>query len=193
MWAISTEPLPSGRGLRGFVDRDGQRATYEQVIHAWRKDREFRTLFNAALAAAPYSAFRWETPALSLDTQGRHFEFVLLNSPGLASRPDAVAFADFFAAGRDGVTVFPNLGGDAVLVVPCPVGEHAAYCHLSAFVRDAPSVQRDALWQAVGQALTERIAATSLWLSTAGAGVSWLHVRLDQRPNYYGYEPYRRS
>jgi hypothetical protein len=29
------------------------------------------------------------------------------------------------------------------------------------------------------------------WLSTAGAGVSWLHVRLDDRPKYYGYAPYR--
>ncbi|MFL6237620.1 MAG: DUF6940 family protein [Thermoanaerobaculia bacterium] len=24
-----------------------------------------------------------------------------------------------------------------------------------------------------------------------GAGVSWLHVRLDDRPKYYGYGPYR--
>ncbi len=30
-----------------------------------------------------------------------------------------------------------------------------------------------------------------VWLSTAGAGVSWLHVRLDDRPKYYGHGPYR--
>ncbi|MGI9175867.1 MAG: DUF6940 family protein [Rhodothermales bacterium] len=24
-----------------------------------------------------------------------------------------------------------------------------------------------------------------MWLSTAGGGVSWLHVRLDSRPKYY--------
>lgn len=193
MWAISTEPLPKASGLRGFVNHGDQGATFEQVIRAWREDREFRTQFNAALAAAPYSAFRWETPALSRDTQGRLFEFVLLDSPGLASRPDAAAFADFFPAARDGVTIFPNLSGDAVLIVPCPVGKHSAYGHLAAFVRGAPPEQRDALWQAVGQTLIERISTTPLWLSTAGAGVSWLHVRLDQRPKYYGYEPYRRS
>jgi hypothetical protein len=29
--------------------------------------------------------------------------------------------------------------------------------------------------------------------STAGAGVSWLHVRLDDRPKYNGYAPYREA
>ena len=27
--------------------------------------------------------------------------------------------------------------------------------------------------------------------SAAGAGVSWLHVRLDDRPKYYGFLPYK--
>jgi Family of unknown function (DUF6940) len=31
------------------------------------------------------------------------------------------------------------------------------------------------------------------FFSTAGAGVAWLHVRLDDRPKYYGYPPYRRD
>jgi hypothetical protein len=30
-------------------------------------------------------------------------------------------------------------------------------------------------------------------LSTAGAGVSWLHVRLDDHPKYYSYEPYQQD
>jgi len=29
------------------------------------------------------------------------------------------------------------------------------------------------------------------WLSTSGLGVGWLHVRLDSRPKYYTYEPYK--
>jgi hypothetical protein len=29
------------------------------------------------------------------------------------------------------------------------------------------------------------------WLSTAGMGVPWLHVRLDDRPKDYGHRPYR--
>ena len=31
-----------------------------------------------------------------------------------------------------------------------------------------------------------------LWLSTAGLGVYWLHLRLDTRPKYYSFQPYRK-
>ena len=53
--------------------------------------------------------------------------------------------------------------------------------------------QQHALWQSVGEAMARRVGAKPVWLSTAGAGVSWLHVRLDDRPKYYGYVPYMRS
>jgi hypothetical protein len=39
--------------------------------------------------------------------------------------------------------------------------------------------------------MSERVGSKVVWLSTAGAGVSWLHVRLDDRPKYYQFEPYR--
>ena len=29
------------------------------------------------------------------------------------------------------------------------------------------------------------------WLSTAGMGVYWLHVRVDSRPKYYRYQGYK--
>jgi hypothetical protein len=29
------------------------------------------------------------------------------------------------------------------------------------------------------------------WISTAGDGVAWLHGRVDRRPKYYRYAPYR--
>lgn len=78
------------------------------------------------------------------------------------------------------------------MVVPSPVADVAAYGHLAAFVRLARQDQRDALWRKVGEAMSKRVGARPVWLSTAGAGVSWLHVRLDDRPKYYGFEPYRR-
>jgi hypothetical protein len=62
---------------------------------------------------------------------------------------------------------------------------------LAAFVRHAPQRQRQALWQTVGEAMARRIGHQPVWLSTAGAGVAWLHVRLDNRPKYYSHGPYR--
>jgi hypothetical protein len=178
--------------LRFAIDRGGP-ATFADVLRGWQSDAGFRSLFTSLLADAPYTAFRWETPPVTAATTVRPFECVLLDCPGLARPPDPDAFVGHFGGPGKEVAVFPNLGGDALLVVPCPVGEVSAYGHLGAFVRLAPEQQRHALWRSAGEALGRRIGAKPVWLSTAGAGVAWLHVRLDDRPKYYGFGPYRRG
>jgi len=147
------------------------------------------------LADAPFSAFRWETPPITTASAVRPFEFVLLDSPELATHPDPDAFAEHFGdpAGSTDVVSFPNLNNDAILVVPCPRGPLSAYGHIAAFVREAPDAQKHALWRLVGELMQRRLGPRPVWLSTAGAGVPWLHVRLDQKPKYYGHAPYRES
>jgi hypothetical protein len=193
MWDFCSEELPDARGLRFIVKLDSRPATFGEVIRAWQGDADFRSQFNALLADAPYSAFRWETPAVTSDTVSQPFEFVLLDCPGLNRRPDPEAFDEHFAVEQASVATFPNLGGDAIMVVPAPLAEPSAYGHLAAFVRLAPEVQRHDLWQAVGEAMARRVGTKPVWLSTAGAGVSWLHVRLDDRPKYFGFAPYKQT
>jgi hypothetical protein len=93
-----------------------------------------------AWAATAVEAFRWETPPITTSSVGRPFEFVLLNSPGLATVAEPEAFADYFSVSTThaGVVSFPNLGRDAVLVVPCPIAPPSAYRHLAVFLREAP-------------------------------------------------------
>ncbi len=193
MWTFRSEELLKTRGLRFAVDLDSRSATVADVLRGWLSDAGFRSWFNALLADALFTAFRWETPAVTAATVTQPFEFVLLDSPALARHPDPEAFAEHFVEAKSGVTVFPNLGGDAIMVVPCSIAEPSAYGHLAAFVRLAPEAQRHALWQAVGEAMGRRVGMRPVWLSTAGAGVSWLHIRLDDRPKYYGFGPYRQS
>jgi hypothetical protein len=139
MWASRSEELADGRGLRFVVDPGSRPATFADVLRGWQADPAFRSLFNALLAGAPFSAFRWETPPVTATTMTRPFEFVLLDSPGLAQRPDPEAFAEHFGGAPEaGVIEFPNLGGDAIMVVPCPNAAPSAYGHLAAFVREAP-------------------------------------------------------
>jgi hypothetical protein len=191
MWTARSEELADADGLRLTIALDARPATFADVFGAWRSDAGFRSLFNALLADTPFIAFRWETPAVTSATMTQPFECVVLDSPALARRPEPEAFAEHFPGPPADVVSFSNLGADAILVVPCPVAEPSAYAHLAAFVRLAPERQRHALWQSVGEAMKKRVGTRPVWLSTAGAGVSWLHVRLDDRPKYYGYRRYR--
>ena len=74
-----------------------------------------------------------------------------------------------------------------------PAATPGNFSHLASFVATASEARQEALWSAVGQALETRISARPLWLSTAGLGVAWLHVRLDTRPKYYRHAAYRRA
>ena len=195
MWDCTSQLLQGGRALRFVPRRCGLPIPYRDVICYWREDEAFRSFFISLLANASFRAFRWETPPVTTSTAFREFEFVLLDAPGLDRAPDAQAFAEQFRLARRDcrALAFPNLGNDAVLVVPCPSGPTAAHVHLAAFVRQAPEGQVHELWRVVGEAMEARLGTEPTWLSTAGMGVSWLHVRLDSRPKYYGFSPYREA
>ncbi len=123
----------------------------------------------------------------------RAFECVFVSSPLLARiPPDPSPFAEYFRPGLSVVT-FESLGKDALLVAPCPGPQGSNFAHLASFVATASEAQMSALWKSVGEALEKRIHAKPTWLSSAGLGVSWLHIRLDTRPKYYRHAPYKQS
>jgi hypothetical protein len=195
MWTAATETLEGGRVRKIAVQRDGEPLRFGDAVELWQRDQEFRAFLIALLAEVPFAAYFWECPPVTDVTVTRSFEFVLVDSPPLAHlRPDPRAFASQFKAGEATAT-FWNLGRDAVLVAPSPSpsAPPAVYPHLAAFARGAPTEQQHALWRAVGAALAEHVSAAPVWLSTSGLGVAWLHIRLDSRPKYYSYQPYRRS
>ena len=192
MWTVRSEQQADGRVLKVGIDLGSSSVSYSEVLRLWQFDSDFRAFFITLLVDAPFAAFRWETPAITAETARRPFEFVLLDSPGLARRPDPDSFAEHFPLAKTvDVVTFSNLGRDAILVVPCPIAVPSAYGHLAAFDRGAPKLQQHALWALVGNMMEQRVGSAPVWLSTAGAGVSWLHVRLDDKPKYYGYAPYR--
>jgi hypothetical protein len=196
MWRSKSNQVEGGRGYEVTIYRHDTPASVRDVIEAWQDDRAFRTFFIKLLADAPFEAYRWETPPVTRSSIDQPFEFVVVDDPALAQlEPDAEAFAGQFARTPAGhqVATFDNLGGDAILVAPLPITSYSAYSHLATFTRSAPNEQQHALWQAVGAALANQLNNEPTWLSTAGLGVPWLHVRLDSRPKYYVHEPYRQA
>lgn len=192
MFTASVDTHKAGAVLRYRLHEGGDALPFNRFIALLADDADFRQFWIDTLKAAPFPVYRWETPALHAGNGGQSFECVLINSPGLATRTDRMAFDQYFAGADEEVVVFSNLGGDATLVVPVPLAADTAYNHIGMFTQQAPVIQQHVLWQCVGEAMQQRVSAKPVWLSTAGGGVSWLHVRLDDRPKYYHHTPYRK-
>ncbi|NNF57611.1 MAG: hypothetical protein HKN04_05155 [Rhodothermaceae bacterium] len=193
VWEARTETIPSG--LRYQILDAGGPLSFRDLFGRLETDADFAKWYAGTLSEAAPRAFFWEHPPLTAHNFDDAAEFVLIESSSLAQlQPDPQPFEDQFARHPDNdVIVFPNLGGDALLVVPTPVARHEAYPHLAAFLRGAPKRQVRALWKAAAQAVHETLGVEPRWLSTAGLGVSWLHLRLDTRPKYYRFAPYKAS
>jgi len=122
----------------------------------------------------------------------------MINAQGLANATvDIETFASHLdhLEGQLVATDFDNLGGSSRLVVPAMAcGNAAMYTHIAAFFRQAPPQQCDMQWRILGQAIASRALAhpmEPIWVNTEGSGVHWLHMRLDPKPKYYHYAPYR--
>ena len=194
-FSFSTEVVVADRVVKYKILRDQEILSYGQVITLLEESLAFRSLLIELLTLSSFETYRWETPAVSTSSLHQDFEFVLINSPGLAASPDRHAFRDHFVSSEEnaGVVVFENLGRDAILVVPSPLAATDIFNHLARFTRTASDAQNHALWKTVARAMSHRVSTRPVWLSTAGGGVSWLHVRLDDRPKYYHHGAYRRT
>lgn len=154
------------------------------------------------LQESPFDAFRFETKGCNTNNmETKQFEFVLVDDPYLASfaqYADVDAFSEHFSAAGPSLdaTVFPNLGHDAILIVPQPLPDldvETIYGHCANFVRNAPLSQIVGTLRMVAKAYLDRVderGDQTVWFSTAGTGMRWLHFRLDDRPKYYKYRPF---
>ncbi len=153
-------------------------------------DQDFSSWYTDLLVTSGHGAFFWEHPPLRKNNIDSDAEFVLLDSPVLATlSPDPGPFRSHFESDND-IVSFRSLGGDALLIAPSPSEPLPACTHLAAFVRDAPRAQVQLLWRETGKAVRETLNNRNLWLSTSGLGVAWLHMRLDTYPKYYQHRPY---
>jgi hypothetical protein len=191
-WTSTHERLSPSRAARRTVGDASGPLSSGAVLRLLAESPEFRAWFTAMLLEDAPAAFRWETPALSLGTLSRPFECVLIDDPRLQRTAEPLAFATYFQ-GRHAETYalsVPNLGRTSELIVPRGIASSETYVHLASFLRGAPPSQIDALWRCAAETVLRNLSDRPLWLSTAGAGVAWLHVRVDRVPKYYWHRPY---
>lgn len=190
MWTARVERLESGSILRYEIWDERQALTYFEILPLWFNHVEFRRFFVGLLKDIPFEAYRFETPPLCAQDHGMQFEFVAVDWPQLIRPIDVSTFAGQFTD-HEAVVDFRNLGDDATLIVPNPRGEIGKFGHLASFMRHGDDAQIHGLWQRTAQCMVEALGHAPIWLNTAGMGVSYLHLRLDDRPKYYIYGPYK--
>ena len=191
-WSHRCESALSGRATKYTLLCDDEPIGFDRALDLMSRGDSFTTYLTGLLRASPWTAYRWETPPITAARIGRPFEFVLTSDAFLEMTPEPEVFAGYFNAAAPGTQVLavPNLGGTATMVVPRQIVEPGAYTHLANFARRAPPAQVAALWACVAATAREKLSAKPLWISTAGGGVSWLHVRIEGSPKYYAYRPY---
>lgn len=168
-----------------------RRLLRKDVIQLWSTDEQFCKFYKEQLLLTRFDKFYWEHPPWTSDTLDEAYECVVIrNSTSSSLTPNYGPFASKFGD-ADSVVSFTNLGGDAQLVVPVPVEGIADYAHLGSFLRNASEEQSFDLWRLTAEQILLEISKSQRWLSTCGMGVYWLHVRIDTRPKYYKYKPYK--
>lgn len=84
-------------------------------------------------------------------------------------------------------TSFMSLGG-TLLVIPPDTGKN--FSHLGTFNKYSSAAEKRALWKKVAIELERKLKrGETVYVSTHGTGVSWLHVRLASKPLYYVTKP----
>ncbi|KAL7508333.1 hypothetical protein ACHAXN_005412 [Cyclotella atomus] len=169
---------------------------------------------SSIISTCDYESILFETMGTSYEeANSTPFEFALVSQPALKrfaeSSPDRLAFDEHFEkclkehktksadAKVPTVCYFDNLGGDARLVSPLPQPNipQVSYSHIAAFVRNAPRHQIEEFWAVAAKqyldVLKQHSGGRKRWFSTNGMGVAWLHLRLDSRPKYYSYSPFK--
>jgi hypothetical protein len=197
----ATEKCKDGLPEPVTVERWAHLMTHNDTAYA----QNLALNFTEILKNAPFDAYKFETKGVTSGNAGqKQFEFVLVDYPSLYTFADAKQNADTFSEHlnclpEDAVgCVFPNLDGTSTMISPkgTALGENT-YGHLAAFVRRAPKEQVNKMWRLAVQTFVDVLVASKsrdkVWFSTDGIGVAWVHFRLDPRPKYYSYKPFRQE
>ena len=191
MWEIKSEIVELDRITVYQIYKEGNQLTTIDLIENLGTNSEFRIFYNSILAENSFESFFWENPSIEKGELNKKYEFALIKSNTLNNvKPNPKPFKEYYSTVKN-VVVFPNLRGDAKLIVPCPISELENYTHIGKFVRDAPRNQVDEFWREVGLEYKASIGLNRKWLSTAGLGVPWLHLRIDSSPKYYRHQSYK--
>ncbi len=167
-----------------FVDSLEFPLTWWDVALALSNSSQFRQQWHQTWASVDFD-FQWKPiPLHPKFSETQPFFAVLV--PARFPPADVTAYQEYLEQ-KDEIAIFPNLSGDAQLMIPPATGD---YGHIAAFCRTASSDLAQAFWQQLGEILRHAIAhKDTIWCNTHGHGVPWFHLRFDQTFKYAAFPP----
>ncbi len=180
------------QGVRFRFTLDNEELSSQQVLNYWQSSPEALSSYILEIKKLGFDQFYWEHPAIDSETLQLPYECMLIKTEHFNRRKvDPVPFAEYLNIANP-VAVFDNLGRNARLIVPSMKSSPEHYKHMGAFLNSAPDSQVMELFRALGKNTLEEInKRRQIWISTAGLGVIWLHIRLDTVPKYYKTKTYK--
>jgi len=154
-----------------------KQTTWNEIISAWKAGKR--------LPEVKGSVF-WETSVANL---GGDSSYKVKTASASAHLPMSLkATPSIFRKhlkNKKTPVSFMSLGNPpTLLVVPPDTGKN--FSHIGTFYKNSTTNEKRALWKKVAVELEKKLAAgETVYVSTHGLGVSWLHVRLSSTPKYY--------
>ena len=100
MWIAKSENVQNGQRIQIYQGEDP--ISFGAYLKLLEQDQRFASWFTDLLAGADYEAFFWEHPPLCDANIDSEVEFVLLDSPALATlSPDPQPFSSHFERDRE--------------------------------------------------------------------------------------------
>ena len=169
--------------------------SFGEVLRYWRHP-DFVVTYRDLLLALQLAEFFWEHPRITRAERFEPYEVAIVPSSSLDRlTANPAPFGGKINPNR-ATNVFLNLSGSALLVVPSPErrdGAELDFSTLRRFLTHAGKPRLTNFFRTLAETWEQQLTDDTphKFLSTHGLGVSWLHVRLDERPKYYRTREYR--
>lgn len=136
------EVASTENNIRFSINEDGSSISHSRFLELLTNSEAFRNFYNKILAGIDFEAYLWENKPITNKNTDETYECSLVNSTFLTGiSPDHHTFGQYFDKNKNVVT-FSNLGGDALLIVPCPQNRKSHYTHIGKFVRNSDGKQQ---------------------------------------------------
>ncbi|AAR26940.1 FirrV-1-C7 [Feldmannia irregularis virus a] len=159
------------------VSRGSKKKTWKDVLKSWKAGKDLPKIKGSVF---------WETSAIKNggDVEYKEKTKSARSELPIHMRSDSSSFSEYLD-GKLGPVSFNNSGGTCTLVCP-PDGSDQEFSHLGQFYKNASKNQISALWKKVAMEIEKMMKKhKTVYVSTHGKGIPWLHVRICKSPKYF--------